>query len=75
LKKFTKAYHEIRFNFKKSNYFNNFDSYNFSQKIGLLENIFNVSTSGLSEAEINEIFKIKTKSQINKLLIDLRNFS
>lgn len=75
LKTFTRAYHEIRFNFNKSNYFNNFDQYTLSMKIETLNNIFNISTNGLSDAEIHEKFKIKTKNQINKLLIDLRNFS
>lgn len=75
IKSFSKAYFEIRYNFKNSRYFDNFDNFTLSQKIKMLDEIFNTSTNGMFESEINELFRIKTKGQINKLLIDLKNFS
>ncbi|MCJ8511290.1 reverse transcriptase/maturase family protein [Acinetobacter lwoffii] len=75
IKSFSKAYFEIRYNFKNSTYFYNFDNFNLAQKIKILEEIFNTSTNGMFESEINDLFRIKTKGQINKLLIDLKNFS
>lgn len=75
VKKITKAYFEIRYNFKNSNYFINFDKINLNKKIEILEKVFKFSTTNLSDEEINEAFHVKTKGQINLLQIDLRNFS
>lgn len=75
VKKFTKAYYEVRFNFKNSNYFINFDKIILNKKIDILEKVFKFPTTSLSVEEINEAFHIKTKGQINLLQIDLRNFS
>lgn len=75
VKKFTRTYYEITFNFYNSNYIPNFDKYSLLQKIEVLENVFKIDTKGRSTLEIDHLFKSKTRKQIKKLLVDVRNFS
>ena len=75
IKKFTRAYFEITHKFYTSNYIPNFDKFDLNNKKQILETVFKIDTKGRSDEEIDDIFKYKTRKHINKLLIDLRNFS
>lgn len=75
IKKFSRTYFEITFNFYNSNYLPNFDKYSISQKIDVLDKIFKIEVKGRNELEIDQLFKNKTRKQIRQLLIDIRNVS
>lgn len=75
IKKFTRTYYEITFNFYNSNYIPNFDKYSLFQKQIVLNKIFKIDTNGRSDSEIDHLFKNKTRKQIKQLLVDIRNVS
>jgi len=75
IKKFTRTYFEITHKFYSSNYIPNFDNFNLDTKKDILVKVFQFDIKGRSTEEIETIFKYKTRKHINKLLIDLRNFS
>ncbi|EPG2069455.1 hypothetical protein L7A04_003409, partial [Acinetobacter baumannii] len=71
----SRTYFEITHNFYSSNYIPNFDKYNITMKKDILIQVFSQDLKGRSDEEIDDMFKFKTRKHINKLLIDLRNFS
>ncbi|MBJ9723144.1 group II intron reverse transcriptase domain-containing protein [Acinetobacter calcoaceticus] len=75
IKRFSRTYFEITHNFYSSNYIPNFDKYNITMKKDILIQVFSQDLKGRSDEEIDDMFKFKTRKHINKLLIDLRNFS
>ncbi|ENV65638.1 reverse transcriptase domain-containing protein [Acinetobacter junii] len=75
IKKFSRTYFEITHNLYSSNYIPNFDQLDINKKKSILTDVFNTDLKGRSDEEIDDIFKFKTRKHINKLLIDLRNFS
>lgn len=75
IKKFSRSYFEISHKFYTSTYIPNFDTYDIDDKKKILIEVFNKDLKGRSDEEIDDMFKFKTRKHINKLLVDLRNFS
>ena len=74
LKTFTKAYHEIRYNFKESTYFSNFDLFTLEEKVLA---IHKMTGKSLIEIEtwnpitIEEIFTKSVVKAVNELESDV----
>lgn len=75
VKKFSRTYHEITYNFYESNYIPNFDRYTHAKKVDFLETVYRFDTKGRDELEIDNYFKTKIRKQVKQLLVDLRNVS
>lgn len=75
LKKFVRAYYQIKHEQNTTNYIPNFDQYSLNQKKETLEKIFNVKTLNLSENEIYTSFNHKISYQIKDLLTDIKTLS
>jgi len=75
VKKFSRTYHEITYNFYESNYIPNFDRYTHAKKVDFLEKVYRFDTKGRDELEIDNYFKTKIRKQVKQLLVDLRNVS
>ncbi|MBO8210555.1 reverse transcriptase domain-containing protein [Acinetobacter nosocomialis] len=75
VKKFSRAYHEITYNFYESNYIPNFDKYTHAKKVDFLEKVYKFDTKGRDELEIDNYFKTKIRKQVKQLLVDIRNVS
>jgi len=75
VKKFSRTYHEITYNFYESNYIPNFDKYTHAKKVDFLEKVYKFDTKGRDELEIDNYFKTKIRKQVKQLLVDIRNVS
>ena len=75
VKKFSRTYHEITYNFYESNYIPNFDRYTHAKKVDFLEKVYRFDTKGRDELEIDNYFETKIRKQVKQLLVDLRNVS
>lgn len=75
VKKFSRTYHEITYNFYESNYIPNFDKYTHIKKVDFLEKVYKFDTKGRDELEIDNYFKTKIRKQVKQLLVDIRNVS
>ncbi len=72
--RFTKAYHEIRYNIDKTTYFPNFDEFNDDQKrahIALINPKKAAELAGLSTEELNELFQVYVRHEISDLERDM----
>lgn len=75
VKRFSRAYHEITYNFYESNYIPNFDKFTHAKKVDFLERVYKFDTKGRDELEIDNYFKTKIRKQVKQLLVDVRNVS
>ena len=75
LKRFVKSYHEIRYNFEKSNYFPNFDNFDDEQKINAILSLNNRMSksrlSGLDTKDLDALFQRMISREVSDLEADM----
>lgn len=76
IKKFSRAFKEIKHNRYNSNYIPNFDSYSFEQQLQLLVKYFprDVEGKNLTKSQVNYLFRRRIRKQTKDLLVDIKDF-
>ncbi|MGG4548271.1 reverse transcriptase domain-containing protein [Rossellomorea marisflavi] len=75
IKRFSRAYNEIRNNFKNTSYLPNFDSYTLEDKIHFLEETLDKRTHDLSSERIDFLFNTTIYKEVSQLDKDIQEIS
>ncbi|WP_162297949.1 reverse transcriptase/maturase family protein [Halalkalibacillus sediminis] len=75
IKRFTRAYNEIRKNFTNTRYLPNFDNYSHENKVDFIEGVLGKPTVDLSKERVDYIFNNTIYKEVNQLEKDIQGVS